>query len=159
MTKRLGAKPYSNSVSSRGTDFHFIPWYDIYSSHIHCDDESPTFGTMRASSPSCVSHPPSALCPCDRWLYPAMLNHNWILLLPSRASMPRRLMEFEWVLQQKWNVIHTCMNDVYKSSPAVPRRAGITPQICPLVENEQHNSLSLWMHHCFLCCLFVDACG
>lgn len=102
MVKRQLVQSLTLTVCSLGTDFYFLPWYDMYSSHVsHWMMNLPHLGAKRASTQSRVSHPPPAMCPCDWWLYPAMLNHNWILLLPSWTSMPRRLMKFEWVLQQQ----------------------------------------------------------
>lgn len=114
----------------------------------------PHLGAKRASAPSLVNPPPLTMCPREWWLNPAMLNHNWILLLPSCSSVPKLLMEIEWVLQQIWNIICTCLNYVNKSSPAVPRRVGVT------TPKHAHRSTmkSVSVDAPLLLCLFVDTC-
>ena len=95
-----------------------------------CNDESPTFRghesqrtITRQPSSSSSSSTLQTMCPRERWLNSAPLNHNWILLLPSCTSVPGRLMKFEWVLQQERTIIRVCLNDVCRSSPAVLRTA------------------------------------
>lgn len=128
--------------------FPTVPRYDMHSSLYAVMMNLPHLGAMRASAPSLVNPP-------KQCAMMAMLNHNWILLLPSSCtSVPRWLMKFEWVLQQKWNIIRTWMMCT-KLALQCPGGWALHPQTCTPVENEQHNSLSLRMHHCFCALPFL----
>lgn len=128
-------------------------------------------GNMRGSTPLLAPPHPTPITPPHRNSQPI-----WMMAEPSNVKShlySAIAIMFLWAQKAnevwmsssagKWNIIPTCLNDVYKSSPAVPRRVGITSPPTPpnMYVRLKMNNLTVCLCGCslaFLWCVFFPCC-